>query len=109
MCKSSPVFESEICLNLAEAKLEEKTQEIQSLQTWQYQYGRDDKNEALNEEQCILAFPGLFEDIHRAMNFRNGKSITSDELENIMIYPGMARAMIFNGEVKRNSFLTDDR
>lgn len=99
ICKSSPIFESETCLDLVEKKLEESS-ESQKLQNWQYQYGRDDKNEGLDEEQCILAFPGLFEDVHRAVTHRKDNPITSGDLDNMKLYPGMARAMIFNGEVR---------
>lgn len=103
ICKSSPVFESETCLARIDKEGDENSQDLSHPTTWRYKYGRDDRNEGLSEDQCMLSFPGLFEDVHRAVTFRKTQLITSTELRNIKLSPGMARAMIFDGEVRNNS------
>lgn len=66
---------------------------------WEFKYGRDDGNEGLGPEQCDAAFPGLFEDIDRAVKLRRKNHIRLEELSSMKTYKGMVRAMIYNGEV----------
>lgn len=67
---------------------------------WTFQYGRDDRNQGLDEDQCRAAFPGLYEDIHRAVHYWDGKNnISSASLQGIPLLNGMARAMIVDGEL----------
>lgn len=66
---------------------------------WQFKYGRDDGNEGLEPDQCGAAFPGLFEDIDRAVKLRRRNHIQPEELSSMKMYKGMVRAMIYNGEV----------
>src|ERR1700761_2870610 len=66
LCQASTVFECSACLDCAgghaSSRAQEKT-ELQEQESWTFTFGRDDKNEGLNEAQCNASFPGLFEDI----------------------------------------------
>ena len=70
------------------------------LSHWFYQYGRDNRNQGLSEDQCIASFPGLYEDIHRAGRYWYEKdNITLAALLGIPLRNGMVRAMIADGEL----------
>ena len=106
LCQSSPVFECTTCLDLAEATdasgwPDHVPNTTDSLSTWKYTYGRDDVDEALHPALCDAAFPGLFEDIDRAVKLRKDDPITPEHLANMKMYNGMGRAMIYDGEVCR--------
>lgn len=65
--------------------------------TWDYHRDRD--NLLLSQEQCDLAFPGLFADIERARASREGRPITLQELDSITPKNGYVRAMIYDQQV----------
>ena len=70
------------------------------LSYWTYQYRRDNRNQGLSEDQCIASFPGLYEDVHRAVRYWYEKdNITSPALQGIPLRNGMVRAMIIDGEL----------
>lgn len=60
---------------------------------------RDKDNLMLDEKQCQAAFPGLFQEIERAVEGRKLKHITREELDTIEPKNGYIRAMIFDQEV----------
>ncbi|KKZ65208.1 hypothetical protein EMCG_08915 [[Emmonsia] crescens] len=67
---------------------------------WAFQYRRDDRNEGLSRSQCQAAFPGLFEDVNRAVQFWKPQGgITRKQLDKIKLQKGMARGMIYGGEL----------
>jgi len=68
---------------------------------WQFQFGRDDDNAGLSDSQCKSAFPGLFEDIYRAVKLRvdQNTSISVSDLDSINVSVGMVRAMIIDGKL----------
>ena len=67
---------------------------------WTYHYGRDSRDLALDQDQCAAAFPGLYEDIHRAVQYwHQSDNITSTMLQDIPLRNGMARAMVFDGDL----------
>lgn len=51
------------------------------VRNWTFQADQDARNYALNEEQCLSAFPGLFDDIERSVQGRQGNPITFKELD----------------------------
>jgi len=63
--------------------------------TWQYE--RDKDNLILNTAQCEQAFPGLFEEIERAMRDRLSRPITLEEIDSITPENCYIRAMIYDG------------
>ena len=65
--------------------------------TWDWR--RDGKNFLLDEEQCEQAFPGLFDEVKRAVRDRNGKQITFEEVDRIEPVNGYIRGMIYEHEV----------
>ncbi|OAX81692.1 hypothetical protein ACJ72_03962 [Emergomyces africanus] len=70
------------------------------LTQWRFHYDRDKSNECLNRSQCRAAFPGLFEDVNRAEQFWNSRGgITRKQLDKINLRKGMARGMIYAGEL----------
>ncbi|KAJ5908624.1 hypothetical protein N7495_001306 [Penicillium taxi] len=92
-CKSSTTFQCSTCLSCPDAGLQ---QPIPT--SWRYEYPRDAPDETLDHMQCRAAFPGLFEDTARGQTYWNLKGkITTEELDNIKIEPGMARASIHRG------------
>jgi hypothetical protein len=66
---------------------------------WRFTFGRDDCDRALDDQDCDASFPGLFEEINRATQFRGYRIILLEELESIKISNGMVRAMIFDRQV----------
>jgi hypothetical protein len=76
---------------------------------WSFDVARDSKKFDLNDEQCDVAFPGLFLEIERAVAYR--KTIGQVKLEEIDISSeedvatgGVVRAMIIDQQV-RNLFI----
>lgn len=65
--------------------------------TWDWR--RDGKNFIMDEPQCGQAFPGLFEEVNRAVRDRQGKRITLEEMNRIEPVNGYIRGMIYEHEV----------
>jgi hypothetical protein len=101
LCESSATFRcGEVLEELSRVsnyKGVSDTEEASS--QWEFQYGRDDQNVGLTVEQCSSSFPGLFEDITRAVRDYRGKPVCEAQLNAIKLDRGMARAMIFEGKV----------
>jgi hypothetical protein len=105
-CQSSTNFECGACLDCANGNawsMGQKEAELDDQEHWKFTFGRDDKNEGLNEAQCAASFPGLFEDIRRAADLRRNDPITLEELDAVKIRNGdsrgIVRAKIYDGEV----------
>ena len=105
-CQSSTNFECGLCLDCASGDAWSAGQNETASQdqgNWRFTFGRDDKNEGLDEAQCSASFPGLFEDIRRAVDLRRNNPVTLEELDAIKIHDGkslgIVRAKIHDGEV----------
>jgi hypothetical protein len=105
-CQSSTNFQCGLCLDCASGDAWSAGQHETASQNqgnWRFTFGRDDKNEALDEAQCAASFPGLFEDIRRAVDLRRDNPITLEELDAIKMHSGnslgIVRAKIHDGEV----------
>ncbi|EER25372.1 hypothetical protein CPC735_064720 [Coccidioides posadasii C735 delta SOWgp] len=101
-CKASTTFNCTSCVDLITPTTFETASPSLSPSppAWTFVYGRDDRNVGLTRSQCQSSFPGLFEDVHRAVRFwasRDG--IQKESLDGIKLRGGMARAMIFNGNL----------
>ncbi|GES63690.1 lipopolysaccharide-modifying protein [Aspergillus terreus] len=96
-CQSSASFQCADCLTcLASPRSSNPEQPA----PWGFQYGRDDQNLGLNKNQCAESFPGLFQDISRAVPYWKPRGgISKDDLDAIPFENGMARAIISNGEL----------
>ncbi|KAJ5626622.1 hypothetical protein N7528_004049 [Penicillium herquei] len=93
-CQTSTTFECSTCLACPEATLQKPS----SLSNWQWDYPRDASNEALQQSQCRVAFPGLFEDVVRAERHWLGQGrIAMEDLDEIHLEEGMVRAFISRG------------
>ncbi|KAK4502783.1 hypothetical protein PRZ48_006209 [Zasmidium cellare] len=68
---------------------------------WHFDYKRDGRNYGLSEEQCDIAFPGLYKEIDRAVAHRLDKwgKITPDEVEVEWRGDGIVRAMIHDNQL----------
>ncbi|KAF2164653.1 hypothetical protein M409DRAFT_25047 [Zasmidium cellare ATCC 36951] len=68
---------------------------------WHFDYKRDGRNYGLSEEQCDIAFPGLYKEIDRAVAHRLEKwgKITPDEVEVEWRGDGIVRAMIHDNQL----------
>ena len=98
-CETATVFECSSCLAPQTCAANTSAHYVRPT-IWEYQYGRDDRNEGLTDSQCTVAFPGLFEDVDRASKHWQGDgNFTSSDLDSIRLVYGMARAMIHNGEL----------
>lgn len=60
---------------------------------------RDARNLLMTDAQCSHAFPNLFKEIERAVEFRSGNPITLKELDSIVPIRGYNRAMIYDNQV----------
>jgi hypothetical protein len=65
--------------------------------TWNYT--RDRNNLLFDRDQCQQAFPGLFEEVDRAVSSRRHNHISVKELDAIVPKNGYVRAMIYDQEV----------
>ncbi|KAI9758252.1 MAG: hypothetical protein M4579_003111 [Chaenotheca gracillima] len=100
LCHASSNFECGSCLEQDRCAVSSNaTNFAPADDEWVYTYGRDDGDESLTPDQCGAAFPGLFEDVDRAVDRRSNDPITSQELANLKMYKGMVRAMIYEGEL----------
>ena len=99
LCHSSATMECSSCLDQVSAPTCSSSKLNDLRISWEYTYARDGGNEALSTDQCNAAFPGLFEDIHRAVTLRRSNYVKLEELTSMKMYKGMVRAMIYNGEV----------
>ncbi|EEP81143.1 predicted protein [Uncinocarpus reesii 1704] len=100
-CTTATIFNCTSCVDLA-FKFKPTISPAPPLATpaWAFRYGQDDHNTALNTGQCQTAFPGLYEDVDRAVRFwisRGG--ILKKSLNTVKLQNGMARAMIYNGNL----------
>jgi len=64
-----------------------------------WDFARDRNNLLLDDSQCDVAFPKLFEEVDRAVSTRSRNHITSNELDAITPKNGYVRAMIYDQEV----------
>ncbi|KAK5076380.1 hypothetical protein LTR64_006140 [Lithohypha guttulata] len=62
----------------------------------QWHSARDKNNLMLDDSQCTVAFPRLFEEVSRAVEGRKLSHITSEELDEIEPKNGYVRAMIYD-------------
>lgn len=62
-------------------------------------YSRDQNNLLLDDAQCAIAFPKLFDEVDRAVNIRRENHIEVAELDAITPKNGYVRAMIYDQEV----------
>ena len=96
-CLTSTSFQCSSCLTCSQTSL---LQQLPPSSNWKFQYDRDAGNEALDREQCKTAFPGLFEDVFRAVDYwRLHGALTTEDLDWIHLEYGMARAFIYRGEL----------
>ncbi|KAF7899719.1 hypothetical protein EAF00_004055 [Botryotinia globosa] len=65
--------------------------------TWNYT--RDYRNLFLTQEQCDVAFPGLFEEVERPVKLRKNKKVMRKELDDTPALNGFIRAMIFDQQL----------
>jgi hypothetical protein len=103
LCESNTVFDCGLSI---EALKKEPTTDVDAQSQWstewQFDYARDSLNFGLTREQCNVAFPGYFEEVHRAVEARSRRPniVTVDELDAIEISRGMGRAMIVDGKLR---------
>ncbi|KAJ5931523.1 CAZyme family GT90 [Penicillium verrucosum] len=96
-CESSTIFQCSTCLTCYEHAPQSDTSTSTS---WSFEYTRDGRNEALSQDQCKAAFPGLFEDVARSSKFWSSYGrLSSIELDAITINYGMARVFIADGQL----------
>lgn len=96
-CQTSTTFQCSSCLSCSQTSL---LQQLTPSTNWRYQYERDAGDESLDRGQCRTAFPGLFEDVFRAVNYwRYHGNLATEDLDRINLQPGMARASIYRGEL----------
>lgn len=96
-CQTSTSFQCSDCFTCLASS---KPLPGNSSSPWEYQYGRDDRNLGLSKAQCKASFPGLFQDIHRGVEFwkRQG-GVTDESLGAAPLKNGMAQAIIHDGEL----------
>lgn len=69
---------------------------------WEFLASRDANNYALNSEQCLAAFPKLYQEVDNSAKQRKeaNNPITFKEIDSRKtLGQGMARAMIYKGDV----------
>lgn len=94
-CQSATVFECQSCLEPLNVETN-----VTDADEWSFEYGRDDRNAGLSEDQCSVAFPGLFEDVERGARYwKDNGNIPKSRLDEVDLQPGMTRAMIYKGDL----------
>lgn len=100
LCEYSTTFFCDTCLDCASNQALSSNATWDEDEAWVFNYKRDGNNYGLDENQCIAAFPGLYEDLERAKRYRRGKGkVTQPELSSFALTKGMVRAMIYDSEV----------
>ena len=101
LCDFSTTFTCDSCLSCAANSTGRvKIGDGDGRQYWCFNYTRDGSNYGLDEQQCYAAFPGLFEDINRAVDVRKNRHITERELSSFKLSKGMIRGLINEREVR---------
>lgn len=106
LCESSTVFDCRWSQNQYTSNNAQGTELAETTDTkegeWQFQYGRDDLDFGMSESKCNAAFPGLFEEVHRAVEWRSeqGSNVSLAELDAMKIERGRVRAMIVEGKIR---------
>lgn len=95
-CQTSTSFQCSNCLSCLTLDPSENA----SSSTRTYDHHRDAHNLSLSKDQCNAFFPGLYEDIHRGVEYWTKRTgITNRDLNTTPLKNGMARARIHNGEL----------
>jgi hypothetical protein len=97
LCQSSTTFDCKLSSSEATTYENGGRELSASLESgWRFQFGRDDLNLGMSDSQCMSAFPGLFEDIYRAVALRLDQNtyVSAHDLNSIELSRGMVRAMI---------------
>lgn len=92
-CDQSPHYDCAQCHSAAEDA------KGVSEQGWKFDWQRDGGKYGLSENQCDIAFPGLWKDIELALEHRSGANVTIQELDDSMEGEGAIRCMIWDGQV----------
>lgn len=66
---------------------------------WEFDPDVDGRSYSLTDEQCDIAFPGLFSEIEQSVMSRLGNPITSEDLDENVHNDSNTRAMIYDGDV----------
>ncbi|KAK4985052.1 hypothetical protein LTR50_006220 [Elasticomyces elasticus] len=66
---------------------------------WIFDYRKDGRQYGLSDAQCDSAFPRLYKEIDRAVEFRKNNPITVDEVETGWRGDGIVRAMIWDNQL----------
>ncbi|KAF2202909.1 hypothetical protein GQ43DRAFT_470479 [Delitschia confertaspora ATCC 74209] len=98
LCEYSATFQCDTCLDCAANQTFISTTPKVD-RKWSFRYTRDASNYGLDEEQCQASFPGLFEDISRAVKLRKKNHVKEQDLASFELTKGMVRAMIFDREL----------
>jgi hypothetical protein len=99
LCEFSTNFQCDTCLDCA-ANQAILTANATDEDPWTFSYRRDRNNYGLDDEQCLSAFPGQYEDIERAVKVRKryGK-VTEKDLSSFDLSKGMVRGMVYDREL----------
>ena len=104
LCESSTVFDCRLSREDGHwnTHMPETTNTGSSQGAWRFQHGRDDSDIGMSEDKCTAAFPGLFEEVYRAVGLRaeQQKKVSLADLDAITIERGRVRAMIINGTIR---------
>lgn len=101
-CEYESVFRCDACLDCAFANA--TAGPVAEPHNWEYQWPRDADDLGMSDEMCHAAFPGLFEDVIRAVRDRNGSNVTLDDLYDIEVTNGVVHAIVYDRRVTRNPF-----
>jgi hypothetical protein len=104
LCESSTVFDCRLSLpDILKDKTGIDIVPTNSMEgEWQFNYERDGLNFGLSNDQCIVAFPGLFDEVHRAVAVTHARqsNISVSELDAIEIKHGLVRAIIVDRKLR---------
>ena len=103
LCESSTVFDCGWTRDQHTSNISPETKTTGATEGgWQFQHGRDDLDFAMSEYKCNAAFPGLFEEVHRAVGWRveQGSNVSLAELDAMTIERGRVRVLIIDGQIR---------
>ncbi|KAF2456649.1 glycosyl transferase family 90-domain-containing protein [Lineolata rhizophorae] len=67
---------------------------------WSFAARRDARNYALSKEQCDAAFPGLYDEIYRAANFRDDVGpVTPEDVDITWRADGVVRVLLYQNQL----------
>ncbi|KAF2161762.1 hypothetical protein M409DRAFT_58838 [Zasmidium cellare ATCC 36951] len=94
--ESTPAADNKV----PETELEVETSPEPKVESWSYEWERDRNNHGLTKEQCDIAFPELYNEIDRAVEYWKDRKITPQSIDLVDGNDGGVRVLIHDQQLR---------